>query len=78
MPGDKLLMENQLYLVHWPVAFIKTDDDNLLPLTAEGSDEAVLDRGVSLVDTWKGTGPIVFPENSDILTLPSYDQTLQV
>lgn len=44
----------KLYLIHWPVAFPKTDDDALFPLTTQRSNEVVIDRGVSLVDTWKG------------------------
>ncbi|KAG7110413.1 Vegetative incompatibility protein HET-E-1 like [Verticillium longisporum] len=40
-----------LYLVHWPVAFKKTDG-NPFPATADGS-EIDLDLDVSIVDTWK-------------------------
>lgn len=44
----------QLYLIHWPVAFERRNADELVPLTANDSDEAVLDDDVSIVDTWKG------------------------
>ncbi|KEZ39558.1 Alcohol dehydrogenase (NADP(+)) [Scedosporium apiospermum] len=53
IPGLKRQDIFILYLIHWPVAFSKTSDDKLFPLTAEGSNEVVIDRGVSIVDTWK-------------------------
>ncbi|EGY16646.1 aldehyde reductase [Verticillium dahliae VdLs.17] len=40
-----------LYLIHWPVAFKKTDG-NPFPVTSDGS-EVDLDLDVSIVDTWK-------------------------
>lgn len=52
-----LIPRQQLYLVHWPVAFAKGKE--YFPLvqgsTVEGGD-CLIDDGVSLVDTWKGTG----------------------
>ncbi|KAF3356157.1 hypothetical protein VdG1_06485 [Verticillium dahliae VDG1] len=40
-----------LYLIHWPVAFKKTDG-NPFPVTSDGS-EVDVDLDVSIVDTWK-------------------------
>lgn len=49
------LTRDQLYLVHWPVAFQK--GESYFPLVAnsnvEGGD-VIIDDGVSIVDTWKG------------------------
>ncbi|KAG5931051.1 mitochondrial glycerol dehydrogenase Gld1, partial [Claviceps sorghi] len=39
-----------LYLIHWPVAF--KSGDELFPKTADGS-EVVLNRGVTIAQTWK-------------------------
>ncbi|OJI99852.1 hypothetical protein ASPVEDRAFT_128679 [Aspergillus versicolor CBS 583.65] len=41
-----------LYLVHWPVAFQKTSDNQLSPLDNDGTQVAI-DNSVSLIDTWK-------------------------
>ncbi|KAL6242281.1 mitochondrial glycerol dehydrogenase Gld1 [Rhinocladiella similis] len=42
-----------LYLIHWPVAFERRSADELFPLTTKDGDEADLDDGVSIIDTWK-------------------------
>lgn len=45
-----------LYLVHFPVAFKKSDQgvgENLFPRASEDG-EVVIDDDVSIVDTWKG------------------------
>ncbi|UTT89614.1 hypothetical protein NDA17_006633 [Ustilago hordei] len=39
-----------LYLIHWPVAFVPGKD--LVPKTEDGK-QALIDRDVSIVDTWK-------------------------
>ncbi|KAJ1024967.1 hypothetical protein NDA18_004253 [Ustilago nuda] len=39
-----------LYLIHWPVAFVPGND--LVPKTEDGK-QTLIDRDVSIVDTWK-------------------------
>ena len=41
-----------LYLIHWPVAFLNPGNDDLFPENA-ATGEIDLDRGVTLADTWK-------------------------
>ncbi|CAG7917672.1 unnamed protein product [Penicillium olsonii] len=54
---DKTLEELELdyidlYLIHWPVAFQKTSDNQLSPIDKNGK-EVAIDNSVRLVDTWK-------------------------
>ncbi|OQU98781.1 hypothetical protein CLAIMM_04511 [Cladophialophora immunda] len=53
MPSDLEIME-QLYLMHWPVAF-KTNKDifKLFPTTSENPDFVEIDDDISIVDTWR-------------------------
>ncbi|CAG8934913.1 unnamed protein product [Penicillium salamii] len=41
-----------LYLIHWPVAFEKSDNKELSPLHENGQ-EVAIENSVSLVETWK-------------------------
>ena len=40
-----------LYLIHWPVAFVQ--GRGLVPTRADKPDQAEIDSGASLVETWK-------------------------
>ncbi|KAJ3154144.1 hypothetical protein HDU86_004686 [Geranomyces michiganensis] len=41
-----------LYLIHWPIAFVATSDKELTPKTADGKGVA-LDTATSIIDTWR-------------------------
>ena len=47
---------DQLYLIHWPIAFKRTSDDELSPLADNGK-ECAIDNSLSIVETWKGSLP---------------------
>ena len=46
-----------LYLIHWPVAFVKTDNDDPMPKNEKG--EVMVDESVSIIDTWKAMEKLV-------------------
>ncbi|CAG7962707.1 unnamed protein product [Penicillium olsonii] len=64
---DKTLEELELdyldlYLIHWPVAFQKTSDNQLSPIDKNGK-EVAIDNSVRLVGTWKGLSMINLPKS---------------